>query len=513
MRKVTFLLIMAVFAISVTTTLAAVFYFADLSESSSYGVSGSPLTTGSVADSSPLPTVGATSTAPSVPDAVLPPENIDDSTSEELIDAYKVFVNGDVVGIVSSEDELDKMMSDLLDNYKNENNVDDVVYEFTKDIQIKKVQTFAHNITANQTVENAISGCMVFKVNAYELSIARYHLGYYATEQECLEILQSAKDKFVSLNMSGKNVLSISFDSEFDINEVYILSEDIGDTLPEDAVEKILSDRKVDKYYAVTDKEYLDSLYAKFEVNIDYSVAAAGLEVNGIVDVAIEDRIVNFVVKTARSTVETLPYSSLTKTNTSLLYNVKRTAVKGVNGSVTTNYEETYVNGECVSTVKISTKEVKPVNEVIEYGTKLQRGVHVTAKTGLGRFILPTGGKITGLYGETSNVIQNYIHTGIDIAALRGTPIYASADGVIEEAGYDMLVRGYYVKIKHDSTYTTQYLHMNRYCVSAGQKVKQGDIIGYVGDSGVATGCHCHFAVLKNGLFVDPCTVLYGYAG
>mgnify|MGYP002846911485 CR=1 FL=1 len=103
-------------------------------------------------------------------------------------------------------------------------------------------------------------------------------------------------------------------------------------------------------------------------------------------------------------------------------------------------------------------------------------------------------------------------HFGTDFAAPIGTPIYSTADGEIIEASYTRY-NGYYVKIRHNSTYTTQYLHMDksskklwsRKNIRRGKKVKQGiDIIGYVGKSGQATGPHVCYRFWKNGKQVDP---------
>lgn len=448
------------------------------------------------------------SVSPSVSDFVKPPDFKDDKDAEPLIDAYKIVVDGDIVGIVSNEDDVDDIMNSLLEDYKSNNDVDDAIYEITKDIQIKKVQTFSHNITDNDVVGSVLSECMLFKLNAYELSVDGYHLGYYSTEQECSGILQSAKDKYLNRNMSDKNVESISFDRDFDINEVYILSENIDDTTPEDAVEKILSDRIVEKTCTVTTLEQFDEICASKNVNIARELAEENIESQGFSEILFEERLVNFITVTTDTKVTKLSYSTKIKLNTSLLYNVKRTSVKGVNGSVTTDYVRTYINGECVST-KESSVRIEPVTEVIEYGTKLNIMTKITAKTGLGRFIWPTSGYVTGLYGKTS-ITNN--HTGIDIGASTGTPIYAAADGEIVDVGYDSGAWGNYVKIKHDSTYTTLYLHMSKYVVKKGQKVKQGDVIGYVGKTGYVTGSHCHFSILKNGSYVNPITEMYGYA-
>lgn len=95
-------------------------------------------------------------------------------------------------------------------------------------------------------------------------------------------------------------------------------------------------------------------------------------------------------------------------------------------------------------------------------------------------------------------------HLGTDYAAPKGTPIIAVGDGTVIEARYGKF-NGRYVKIKHNGTYTTQYLHMSGFAkgISAGKYVKQGKVIGYVGSTGLATGPHVCFRFWKNGKQVD----------
>ncbi len=93
-------------------------------------------------------------------------------------------------------------------------------------------------------------------------------------------------------------------------------------------------------------------------------------------------------------------------------------------------------------------------------------------------------------------------HLGTDYAAPRGTPIMSTGDGVVIESKRKR-ANGNYVKIKHNSVYTTQYLHMSKRNVKVGQYVKQGDIIGYVGSTGLATGPHVCYRFWKNGKQVD----------
>ncbi|HJS01759.1 MAG TPA: peptidoglycan DD-metalloendopeptidase family protein [Flavobacterium sp.] len=93
-------------------------------------------------------------------------------------------------------------------------------------------------------------------------------------------------------------------------------------------------------------------------------------------------------------------------------------------------------------------------------------------------------------------------HKGTDYAAPRGTPIMTTATGVVEKTGYTA-GNGNYVKVKHNGTYATQYLHMSKILVRRGQRVNQGDVIGRVGSTGLATGPHVCYRFWKNGVQVD----------
>ncbi|MBK7820414.1 MAG: peptidoglycan DD-metalloendopeptidase family protein [Tessaracoccus sp.] len=126
-----------------------------------------------------------------------------------------------------------------------------------------------------------------------------------------------------------------------------------------------------------------------------------------------------------------------------------------------------------------------------------------------GRFIYPAGGRITSQYGMRLHPVLGYwkLHDGTDFGAACGAPIKAAASGVVSDryynAGYGnrlMIdhgkVNGHYV--------TTGYNHASKYVVSVGQRVSQGQTIGYVGSTGYSTGCHLHLMVWDNGSLVNP---------
>lgn len=96
------------------------------------------------------------------------------------------------------------------------------------------------------------------------------------------------------------------------------------------------------------------------------------------------------------------------------------------------------------------------------------------------------------------------MHTGIDFAAPIGTPIYATADGVIDELQVSFSGYGKMIEIDHGFGYRTRYAHMHDFAVRRGQRVKRGELIGYVGNTGLSTAPHLHYEVFINGAHVNP---------
>lgn len=119
--------------------------------------------------------------------------------------------------------------------------------------------------------------------------------------------------------------------------------------------------------------------------------------------------------------------------------------------------------------------------------------------------IWPTRGWVTSHFGNRMSPFSGIVkfHEGIDIAAQTGTPIMAPADGVVIKAGF---VTGYgnLLELSHGYGIKTAFAHNSRLNVKAGQRVKRGDVIAYVGDTGSSTGPHLHYEVRKNGLPVNP---------
>ena len=120
------------------------------------------------------------------------------------------------------------------------------------------------------------------------------------------------------------------------------------------------------------------------------------------------------------------------------------------------------------------------------------------------------GARMTSGYGMRHHPILGYnkMHRGADFGARTGTPIIAAGDGVIDFIGWRGAY-GRYIRIRHNGTYSTAYAHQSRFAkgIKRGSRVRQGDVIGYVGTSGRSTGPHLHFEVLKDGKQINPLKV------
>lgn len=102
------------------------------------------------------------------------------------------------------------------------------------------------------------------------------------------------------------------------------------------------------------------------------------------------------------------------------------------------------------------------------------------------------------------------MHEGMDFTAATGTPIYATGDGLVKNADNSLSGYGNHIEINHGFGYLTLYAHLSKYKVRAGQRIKRGDIIGYVGSTGRSQAPHLHYEVHKNGRVVNPINFYYG---
>lgn len=155
----------------------------------------------------------------------------------------------------------------------------------------------------------------------------------------------------------------------------------------------------------------------------------------------------------------------------------------------------------------------RPVAELLRWGKdggfysadSFARPEVVETTYGSGGMVMPVAGHITSLYGQRFHPILGYtrMHAGVDFGAAWGSPIHATADGVVSYAGYHG-GHGNYVRLEHGGGLGTGYGHMSRIAVAPGERVHAGEVIGYVGSTGLSTGPHLHYEMYRDGRTVNP---------
>lgn len=148
---------------------------------------------------------------------------------------------------------------------------------------------------------------------------------------------------------------------------------------------------------------------------------------------------------------------------------------------------------------------MESVGEIRDYLSQ-QRGVYVSTPRGW-----PVEGRISSPYGyrEHPNTGMRELHSGMDIASEPGTPVKATADGIVSFAGWSG-GSGNLVALEHGLGFSTYYAHNRLIVVKVGQRVKRGDILSYVGSTGNSTGPHLHYEVWKEGRSLNPLTFIEG---
>ena len=206
---------------------------------------------------------------------------------------------------------------------------------------------------------------------------------------------------------------------------------------------------------------------------------------------------------------EEIPYTTETTNSNELTKGTTKVTQEGENGLRNVTLQNVYdANGTLLEQTVLSTEIIKEaVPKKVTVGTKKMTS-STKYITGSGRFIRPVPN-----YKYCSRWYSSG-HKGVDICAPAGTPIYATASGTVAKAGYNKAGAGtgygYSVVVNHGGGYTSVYAHCLSLAVHAGQSIKQGQLIGYVGSTGRSSGNHCHFEIRLNGSYVPPQNVFPG---
>lgn len=438
---------------------------------------------------------------------------------------YQVYLDSKVIGTITSKEKLLKMI-DNRGNYIKKKYHTNKVYE-PNGLQIKKVTTYHDKLSDEKEVYQKIAQERPFTIRGYQLTIknGKNNIKYYATEEKLFKnALQDIVKIYVGeekynaymqdnqkpITTTGSIVENVYFDNDMTIKSMNIpVTSNIY--TDNNALSKILlfGEKAVQTQYKVQSGDTIESVAFKNKISVDEFLISnptfsssknllfPGQEVtisqtNPQVRVVVEEHVVKDIVS---------QYKTEERYDDSKPVGDDTVIQAGENGLERVTQKQKTING-VLNYVDPKGKEVlKPtINRIVEVGSKIIPSVGTTAP---GTWAWPTnsGYTISSDFQYRINPVTGgrELHTGIDISGTGyGSPIYAANNGVVYTASY-RTENGYYVTINHNNGYYTLYAHMSRYIVREGQVVSKGQIIGYVGQSGYATGPHLHFELWVGG--------------
>ncbi len=416
----------------------------------------------------------------------------------EHFTAYQYAYNGRVLGYVKSQNDVVNVLK-VAGNKLSSSNKAHIKFTANDNIKMNKVSVFNRDMDTPDQVVNKLTYMTDIEVSAVAICQDGKLMTIVENQQAADDVIKRIKESYQTPN-EGMKITKTDFETPVDTKEVQVMLTSVGSK--GDALHDLTEGGTIEIRHIVNEGETVNSIAKEFNVSpSDIKDMETGETVSKAESgsrVRIQKKIDPLKVITIEkgTTTETIPFETEEKQSADLYKDETYVQQEGADGRQAITGTITKENGKEIKR-DISKKEVikEPVKKIVLIGTKERPKTDPT-----GTFATPIrGASITSEFGAR----WGRMHEGIDYGASTGTPIYASDGGTVTLAG----VYGGYgncVEIKHSGGYSTRYGHMSRFAVSQGEKVYQGQVIGYVGNTGRSTGSHLHFEVRLNGVAQNP---------
>lgn len=440
-------------------------------------------------------------------------------TGENPNSIYKVYLNNEVIGYIRSKSQLENYIDKKNNVYKRKYNVNKIYAP--SGLEIKKISTYNKKINSVRSIYDKISKKANFTILGYKFQIKNENKNniIYTTKENIFsksventiktfvgeEDYKSYKSKIKkAIETTGSKIENIYVDDTITIKEEKIpVNEKIY--IDETELSKYLLFGTTDDQgkYIVKEGDTIEDVAFNNKISVSEFLISnptftnsknllfPGQEVViGITNPQISVVVEKYVVEDKEIT-----YSTEYQYEENRIQGDDKTLQTGENGLERVSQRLQIKNGNITYVNTINKEELKPkINEVILKGEKYVPNVGATSN-----WLWPTnsGYRITSDYIYRINPISGSreLHAAIDISGTGyGSPIYAVTNGVVSESS-SRSQDGLYVCINHNNGYSTCYAHMSKRNAVVGQTVARGQVIGYVGQSGWATGPHLHFEV------------------
>lgn len=346
------------------------------------------------------------------------------------------------------------------------------------------------------------------KVRAYTVMIN----GSFYAAVEATDEIEAYIDSIKEPYMNDPDVVSVGFDKSVEYTyEQFVYPTEI--VSQQEVIDKLSSIAAEPVYYEVQNGDNPWNIASHNNISLDELLACPAVfegdqidditsycPVGAVITLSAEVPYLQTLV-TKKETYEVPIDYEIIKTEDEDLYKgEEKVDVAGVEGEAEVTSLVTYKNGMVISRNEQSRVVLsEPVAKEVRVGTRPTTTAVSTGSGGSGEYFWPVdGGYISAYMGDGRG------HKGLDIAAPYGTPIYAAASGTVTRAANKYDGYGNSVMVANDDGYVTMYAHMSSIAISYGDYVVKGQLLGYVGSTGYATGNHLHFEVRSNGYYLDP---------
>lgn len=410
--------------------------------------------------------------------------------------ANEIYVGEKSVGIIKDKKiTQEKLYNDALAKLKTDKGVN---VEVNEEISLKPVHASKKEIVNVDYILSEICKNFTYQVEAVTIKIDGKEIGIASSKAEAEKILDTVASKYVT---EGSTIKEKSFTQDVKIENKFVNNDEIESN--DVIVNKLTATTTEPREHIVVSGDTLSSIASKADMSLaELYKANPGLNENSVLQL---DQKINLVVPVPVLSVKTV--EEVTKEES---YNAEVIVVENNNEYKT--YEKVISEGKAgkrkvtaeitkVNGFEESRKDIKTEVITEAVAKKVERGTLQTPpKKAVGSFIYPVSGRLSSGYGAR----WGRTHKGVDLACSKGTPIYASDGGTVEFSGWNSGGYGYLVIINHGNGYSTYYGHNSKNVVSAGEKVYQGQLIGYVGSTGDSTGNHVHFEIRSGGSPKNP---------
>lgn len=411
--------------------------------------------------------------------------------------AYAVILDGQQIAIVEDQALVDNALQKI---FKESKNLAEIGYQGK--LEFRQVKVDQSELTGAAQLETVLRDNLVFTGQGTMIIVNGEVVASVASKAVANEILEEVKKAYLPEEDEDHNVVDVSFAEAVAFKTAELPVAQISS--PEKVKSLLLHGVEQLETYEVVEGDTLWTIARANGMSVEELQAAnpdlksEKLSIGQTLKLVKTKPLLNVLTTVNYKVTENIPFEVKVERDSSLYRGQEKVKQPGVNGQKEVEYKVVERNGIQVAKEKLAEKVVqKPVTKVVARGTKLvlaSRG-----DGGSGQLAWPKMGTITSGYGYRGREF----HSGLDIDGRTGDPIRAAEDGVVTFSGWSGNY-GYMIAIDHGDGLVTRYAHNSKNKVEVGDKVKRGEIIGLVGDTGRSTGSHVHFEVLVNGEFRNP---------